>query len=293
MASLKYDFEEFQSKHWLYTDTFANISNEIPVNPKLQPELQFYMSKMLVTVKWIIRKSKNPYTEFPLTRSIVNDLITTPWTFMVVSKYSSTTFKMIRGLIIYTLHLLMDVYDIQSLEDNNKYYMNEYVPNFMMPNVYRLFLNITIQHVSHWFNHGLCSTFFEFEQDIDEIFDEINAYISQFTTKSDMPTKREKLWIFVVAFTVVSGLITAYRIYKIYIFRKNVQHNLSYILSNHRHFQENILSKKRYLPSLAEITSSNFKDVRSDIANLKKETNNKFNKYLHRPMHAICWLHVL
>ncbi len=59
--------------------------------------------------------------------------------------------------------------------------------DYMMPNVYRLLLNITIQHVSHCFNHGLCSTFFEFEWDIEEIFDEINAYIPQFTTKSDTP----------------------------------------------------------------------------------------------------------
>ncbi len=76
MVSLKYDFEEFRSNHWLYTDTFADISNEIPVIPKLQPELQFYISKMLVRVKWITRESKNPYTEFPLTKSIVNELIT-------------------------------------------------------------------------------------------------------------------------------------------------------------------------------------------------------------------------
>ncbi len=60
MVSLKYDFEEFRSKHWLYTDTFADISNEIPVMPKLYPKLQFVMFKMLGIVKWIIRESKNP-----------------------------------------------------------------------------------------------------------------------------------------------------------------------------------------------------------------------------------------
>ncbi len=71
--------------------------------------------------------------------------------------------------------------------------MNESVLDYMMPNVYRLFSNITIQYVHHRFNHGLCSTFLEFERDIDEIFNEINAYIPQFTTKSDMPTKLEKV----------------------------------------------------------------------------------------------------
>ncbi len=86
----------------------------------------------------------------------------------------------------------MDVYDIQSLEENNKHYMNEYVLVYMMSNVYRLFLNIIIQHVSHHFKHSLRSTFLEFEKDIDEIFNKINAYIPQFTTKSDTPTKLEK-----------------------------------------------------------------------------------------------------
>ncbi len=59
-----------------------------------------------------------------------------------------------------------------------------------------------------------------------------------------------------------------------------------HILSNQRHFKQNILSNKRYLLSLVEITSSNFKDVLSDSANLKKETNNKFDRYLHRLMHT-------
>ncbi len=154
----------------------------------------------------------------------------------------------------YTLHLLMDVYDIQSLVDHNKYYMNETVLNFFMPNVYRLFLNITIQHVCHRFNNGLSSTFLEFERDIDDIFEEINAYIPQFTTRSDTPTNREKHWIFRDAFMVVSGLVTAYRIYKSITFRKNVQQPLSYILDKQKHFQHNVLSNKRYLLSLEEIT---------------------------------------
>ncbi len=46
------------------------------------------------------------------------------------------------------------------------------------------------------------------------------------------------------------------------------------------------MSNKRYLISLAEITSSNFKDVRSDIAKLKSNTNNKFDRYLHRLMYT-------
>ncbi len=180
----------------------------------------------------------------------------------------------------------MDIYDIQSLVDHNKYYINESVLNFLMPNVYRLFLNITIQHVHHRFNSGLRLIFLEFQLDIDDIFEEINAYIPQFTTRSDTPTNCIKCWIFGAAFTVVSDLVTSYRIYKSYTFRKNVQQTLSYILNKQRHFQQNVLSNKRYLLTLAGITSSNFKDGRSDMAKLKSDTNNKFDRYLHRLMYT-------
>ncbi len=41
---------------------------------------------------------------------------------------------------------------------------------------------------------------------------------------------------------------------------------------------------KKHLLSFAEITSSNFKDICSDIYQLKSDTNNKFNAYLHKLM---------
>ncbi len=75
MVSLKYDFEDFRSKHLLYTDTSANISNETPVISDVDPELNFYMAKLLIRVQWIMKESKDPYTDFPQTRSLVNYLI--------------------------------------------------------------------------------------------------------------------------------------------------------------------------------------------------------------------------
>ncbi len=65
-----------------------------------------------------------------------------------------------------------------------------------------------------------------------------------------------------------------------------MQRTLTYILSNEKHLQQNILSNERYLLSLAEIILSNFKDVCLAISNLKSETNNKFDRYLHRLMHT-------
>ncbi len=75
MVSLKYDFEEFQSKHWLDTYTSADISNETNAISNVDPELNFYMSNLLIIVRWIIKESKKPYTNFPQTKSLVNYLI--------------------------------------------------------------------------------------------------------------------------------------------------------------------------------------------------------------------------
>ncbi len=61
---------------------------------------------------------------------------------------------------------------------------------------------------------------------------------------------------------------------------------LHYILNKQKQFQQYFLSNKRYLFSLVEITSSNFKDVCSDIAILKVDTNRKFDRYLHKLMHT-------
>ncbi len=157
---------------------------------------------------------------------------------------------------------------------------------FLMHNVYRLFLNITIQHIRIWFNNRLSLSFTEFEHDIDDIFDDVNAHIPQFTTRSDTPSTHEKSWISTAAFTFFSGLVSAYRFYKDYVFKKNMKQTLHYILDNQNHFSQNILTNKCNLLSFAEITSGNFKDVRADISDSKSDTDNKFDTYLTQLMHS-------
>ncbi len=66
----------------------------------------------------------------------------------------------------------MDVYDTHSFHDNTMHYIHQQDLSFIMPNVYTLFLNIIIQHVHLQFNNGQSLNFMEFEQDIDDIFDE-------------------------------------------------------------------------------------------------------------------------
>ncbi len=95
-----------------------------------------------------------------------------------------------------------------------------------------------------------------------------------------------KCWIFRESFTVVSGLVSAYCFYKSYTFKKNVKRTLHYILYCQWYFRQNILSKKRYLFSLAEITSSKFKDLYSNLNNLKSDNDMKFDTYLTKLMHT-------
>ncbi len=125
----------------------------------------------------------------------------------------------------YTLHLLMDLHDMNSLQGNtpNDFFIEFPIMRALMPNVCRLFLNITIQHVRLRFNYGLSSSFMGFEKDIDDIFGEINGFIPHFTTRSHTPMTREKCWIFGAAFSVVSGLVSAFHFYKSYTFKKNVK----------------------------------------------------------------------
>ncbi len=78
----------------------------------------------------------------------------------------------------------MDVYDNHSFLENTMHYMHKQDLEFPMHNIYRLFLNIIIQHIHLRFNNGLSLNFIKFEYDINDMFDEINAYIPQFTNKN-------------------------------------------------------------------------------------------------------------
>ncbi len=189
------------------------------------------MIKRLGVVKWIIRESKNPVNKFPKTKDMVkNDaclyLNSMYYNNILNIRDCLSTFKrhiQNNTWSFYTLHLLMDVYDTHSFLENTMHYMDKQDLDFFMHNVYKLFLNITIQHIRLQLNKGLSLSFIEFQHDIDDILDEIKAYIAQYTTRSDTPSTYEKLWIFGSHVMVVSGLISAYRFYKDCVFKKDVK----------------------------------------------------------------------
>ncbi len=53
MVSLKYDFEEFRSKHWLYMSTFADIFADIHVISNVDSKLHQLMVRLMGVIKWI------------------------------------------------------------------------------------------------------------------------------------------------------------------------------------------------------------------------------------------------
>ncbi len=141
--------------------TFADISVDIPVISHVDSKLKLLMIKLLV-VKWILRESKDFKSKYPNTKTMVNQLITPKAVCLYLnSMYYNNTLNLTHYMCsfnrhlsrniwsFYTLHLLMDVHDILSLQDKtpNQYFIHYPHMRTLMPNVYKLFLNITIQHI--------------------------------------------------------------------------------------------------------------------------------------------------
>ncbi len=53
MVSLKSNFNELRSRHWLYTNTFTDISDDIPIINNVDSKLHQIMMKLMEVVKWI------------------------------------------------------------------------------------------------------------------------------------------------------------------------------------------------------------------------------------------------
>ncbi len=126
----------------------------------------------------------------------------------------------------------------------------------------------------------------EFEQEIDAILTEVNAYIPKFVTRSNTPSRQKTGLIFGVAMSVVSGLFSAWKLYKDRRFKQNLHRTLKYIINEQKALRTGILTNKGNLLSLAEITSANFKDIKDDFHNLQGNTSRKFDQYLISVLHS-------
>ncbi len=184
----------------------------------------------------------------------------------------------------YTLQIIMNIYDVLGnyLEKIDE--LKTAIPNIsdknrlriMLPNVYRLFLNITVQMIKEQFHYDQSVSSMEFEHEIDAILTEVNAYIPRFVTRSDTPNRQERSLIFGASMNVVSGLFSAWNFYKDRRFKQKRHRTLRYIINEQKAFRTGILTNKGNLLSLTEITSANFKDIKEDFHNLQGSTSRKF-----------------
>ncbi len=85
--------------------------------------------------------------------------------------------------------------------------------------------------------------------------------------------------------SVVSGIFSAWKFYKVRRFKQNLHRTLRYIISEQKAFKTGILTNNGNLLSLAEITLANFKDLKEDFHNLKGSTSRKFDQYLSSVLH--------
>ncbi len=157
MVSLKYVFEEFRAKHWLYTATSVINTNKLPIVPRPPDRLHLHMIKLLDMAKWIMQESINPKNIYPMTKTVVHTLISPKDTCLYINNMHYAKSLLINGCAntfichltkgiwsYYTLRLVMDVYDIHSVINHKEHYMNKSVLQNMMPNTNKILSNITI-----------------------------------------------------------------------------------------------------------------------------------------------------
>ncbi len=84
----------------------------------------------------------------------------------------------------------------------------------MMPKVYKLFLNVTLQMIREQFHYDQSVSSLAFEHEIDIILTEINAYIPRFVTRTDKPDRRERGLIFSITLCIILWPFSAWRFSK-------------------------------------------------------------------------------
>ncbi len=155
-----------------------------------------------------------------------------------------------------------------------------------MPKVYKLFLYTTLQMIKDQFHYDQSVSSLAFEHEIYLILTEINPYIPRFVTRTVKPNRSERGFIFGVALSVNTALFSAWRFYKAIIFKQNLYRTLTYIFHGQKNFRNGILINKCNLLSLAEITSSNFKNLKSYFHMLEGTTSRKFDHNITSILHS-------
>jgi hypothetical protein len=147
------------------------------------------------------------------------------------------------------------------------------------PHVAQMLINVTLQYMEIRFAHGLRVDALIFQTELDLLLSEVNAYIPHFTTNHSISPRRRKRLVVAAAFTIASGIFSAWRFYKDYQFKKNLRRTIHYIMDKQKEFKQGILTNHRNLLSLADITAINFRKVPADFSILRMYVQNKFASY--------------
>jgi len=305
LISLKYDFNSLKSYNWVHDSMTRLNLRDVPYISLSRGGLASNLYRLLGAAKWLrwLQVSTiNRTVLYPDMEPYIQKLITVESSCQHVStiyyngsldmKYCIKRFNYHLDHNMwsyYTIHLLMDVLDIGSTEVlvekgrsafvNRFNYINSKHIRDYKPEVYKMFLNITIQYMNIRFSQGVRDSSMVFEQEIDYILDEVNAYIPRFITKSDVPDYREKRALLSALLTIGGGLFSAWKFYKDYTFKRNLRRTLHHILKDNKNFKFGIMTNRRNLVSLADITASNFKDLRKKFVDLRNITWNNFNQH--------------
>ncbi len=182
----------------------------------------------------------------------------------------------------FTVKIMLNLLDIVSQEEvrgngnsallNHHRFLQRKHINAYKPDIFKMHLNITIQYIKIRFAEYIRLSSAKFGKEIDFILSETNAYILRIVPRSDTPVNHEKRAILAALFTVGSGLFSAWRFYKDYTFKRNLRWMLHHILNDHKHFRQGILSNRRNLVSLADITASNFRFLNKKCEGLRNIT---------------------
>jgi hypothetical protein len=101
---------------------------------------------------------------------------------------------------------------------------------------------------------------------------------THFTIDNSSPRRQNRL-VVAFAFTISSGIFSAWRFYKDYQFKKKLRSTIQYIMDKQNEFKQGILMNHKNLLSLADITAMNFRKLRGDFRILLSYFQNKFASY--------------
>ena len=312
LVSLKYDFTTLQSHNWIHKTVQEPVLNAVPRYALPRGSMATNIFKLFAVAKWFVwldSSTANLTVVYPHFTDIISELITLRAACKEVQAlYFHGNFDFLMCIrtfqyhfdhniwSYYTLHLLLDIVDIGKREimlpkgssrfcEKSPFMCSDKAYQYV-PDIYRIFMNITLQYKNIRFYRGVQENSIAFEKEIGYVLDEINSYIPRFVTRTETITKREKRSIIAALFTIGSGLFSTWRFYKDYTFKRNLKRTLKYILDNNEQFRSGILSNRRNLLSLADVTGSNFRELRTKFAELRNLTDRNYRSLRGSIMNA-------